>query len=270
MENRYLLYIDILGFSDLVEKGEKRIDDLYEVIASLNVHRHHAFKTIIFSDTILVYNLDGGEFQEDKYYLVMFLCEFAQDLQYRLTERGVFFRAVIVRGSFKHYELNSVPCFFGKALIDAYRSEKKIKAIGLFIEKSIEKDSDIFKVRSYNDNFSFVFITQSLHQIEYVYDGQFPIEASVIEQTDLIWYLTPEILYLKNLFYLNRFHPDERVREKYFSTWALFKSHYPKTIQHLENTHFDLEMVSPGACWSKVLKRFPEDYSWAIQTRLEY
>ena len=60
MTDRYLLYIDVLGFSALIDEGLGKINDLYEVIASLNVHRHDAFKVIVFSDTILVYNVRGG------------------------------------------------------------------------------------------------------------------------------------------------------------------------------------------------------------------
>src|ERR1039457_4901214 len=233
VEDRYLLYIDILGFSELVEKKTDHVLDLYEVIASLNVHRHQAFKTIIFSDTILVYNLDGGAAQDDRSYLVMFLCEFAQDLQYRLTERGIFFRAVLLRGEFHHYELNAVPCFFGRALIEAYRSEKQINAIGLFIDRSIEGDSDIFKTVPFNDKFSFVFITQQLHKVEYLNGGRFPLDAFELEQTDLIWALTPELLYLKYLYLAMRFHPDEKVRVKYANTWVIFQSQYPNTTRHL-------------------------------------
>jgi hypothetical protein len=38
MQDRYLLYIDIVGFSELVASGDPRISDLYEIIANLNVH----------------------------------------------------------------------------------------------------------------------------------------------------------------------------------------------------------------------------------------
>ena len=33
----------------------ERVKDLYEIISTLNVHRHESFGTIVFSDTILVY-----------------------------------------------------------------------------------------------------------------------------------------------------------------------------------------------------------------------
>ncbi len=75
MKERFLLYIDVLGFTDLVSQSNARIDDLYEVIASLHVHNHPSFKVIIFSDTILVYNVEGEDTRRDRTYLIMYLCE---------------------------------------------------------------------------------------------------------------------------------------------------------------------------------------------------
>jgi hypothetical protein len=267
---RYLLYIDILGFSDLVAKDLSRIQDLYEVIASLHVHRHNAFQAIVFSDTILVYNTDGGDTPQDRNYLVMFLCEFAQDLQHRLVGRDIFFRAVLVRGEFIHFELNSIPCFFGHALIDAYRSEKQIQATGLFMERAIVPDSDIFKTIPFNDRYNFVFITQALHTIEYFHGGFFPVDRFSLEETDLIYLLVPEVLYLKRLSHWATVHENEDVRRKYANTLALFRIQYPETLKNLEATGFELEAISPGAKWNEVVSRFPEGYSWAIESRKDY
>lgn len=87
---RFLLYIDFLGFSDLVAENPKRIDMIYQIINSLNVHAHEAFKTIVFSDTVLVYNSELASSERNKKYLVMYACEFVQDLQRRLVGQGVF------------------------------------------------------------------------------------------------------------------------------------------------------------------------------------
>jgi len=54
-----------------VSQSNARIDDLYEVIASLHVHNHPSFKVIIFSDTILVYNVEGEDTRRDRTYLIM-------------------------------------------------------------------------------------------------------------------------------------------------------------------------------------------------------
>ncbi|HCQ8179895.1 TPA: hypothetical protein OL931_003789, partial [Morganella morganii] len=166
MNERFFLYLDILGFTDLVKEGSERIDDLYEVIASLNVHKHDAFKVIVFSDTVVVYNVDGGDTPADARYLIMFMCEFVQDLMHRLTKRSVYFRAIITYGDFTHYEINGTPCFYGNFLIDAYNSEKELKAIGLFIDKKISHHCHIFKHREFNEHFDFVYVTQALEKIE--------------------------------------------------------------------------------------------------------
>ena len=268
--DRYLLYIDILGFSDLVTSKSPRVHDLYEVIASLNVHQHQSFRAIVFSDTIVVYNVRRPRTAHDRHYLVMYLCEFAQDLQHRLIGRGVLFRAVLVRGDFIHYEINSVPCFFGSALIDAYRSEKKIKAIGLFMDRSIVRDSDIFQTRPFNEKYHFVFITQNLNTIEDLHGGIFPIDRFSLEASDLIYFLVPEILHLKQLNDLATSHEDEEVRLKCNNTLALFRARYPQLLESLEATKFSLEAISPGANWTKVTSRFPEDYSYAVKKKVVY
>jgi len=270
MADRYLLYVDILGFTALVEKDVSKIDELYQIVASLNAHRHSAFRAIVFSDTILVYNVDGGHTPQDRNYLVMFLCEFAQDLQHRLTSRDIFFRAVLVRGEFKHYALNSVPCFFGPALIEAYRNEKSIQAIGLFIHRSIAGDSDIFRTTPFNADYHFAFITQHMTTVEEDYGGEFPLNKWLIEETELIHHLVPELLYLRQLYQGMNVHTDERVRQKYTNTWQLFSKQYPKTVEHLVSNKFDWESISPGAFWKEIVSKFPEDYSWAIRRRVDY
>ena len=270
MADRYLLYIDILGFSDLVAGSDERIRDLYEVIASLNVHRHPSFRAIIFSDTLLVYNVEGQDTRSDRSYLVMYLCEFAQDLQRRLTKKDIFFRAVLVRGEFNHYELNQLPCFFGQALIDAHESEKKIKAIGLFMHKSIIEDSVIFSTAEINEDFSFVFITQHLTTLEEEYGGLFPVDSELIEDTDQVYLLTPEVLYLGRIAHFASSHSVPSVRAKYEATLDLFRHQYPETISFLEGNGFDVRAISPSADWSKAIAQWPQEYGWAVKERIDH
>jgi len=197
--DKYFLYIDILGFSELVQTDLTRVDELYEIIASLNVHKHHVFKAIIFSDTILVYNNGEPRSQEDHYYLLMYLCEFVHDLQNRLAGRNIVFRAIITKGQFVHYEINGIPCFYGSALINAYNSEKTIQAIGLFLDKSCANESDIFNYCEFNDRYDFVFTTKMMDVVEFDYEGNFPLDSYGVEQTDLGWLLIPELLTLKKI-----------------------------------------------------------------------
>jgi hypothetical protein len=270
MKDRYLLYIDILGFTDLVSESNAKIQDLYEVIASLNVHDHPSFKAIIFSDTILGYNVEGEDTRRDRTYLVMYLCEFAQDLQHRLTEKDIFFRAVLVRGGFTHYELNQIPCFFGEALIRAYKAEKTIQAIGLFMQNDIIKDSDIFPTTPFGDDYSFVYITQSLTRVEEGQIGELPVDAWLMEDTDELYHFTPEVFYLRRLKHFADNHAHLKVREKYNATLNLYKLQYPKTIAFLDANDFKLEACSPKADWAKAIEQWPQAFDWAVKERKDY
>lgn len=270
MRDRFLLYIDILGFSELVRNDVSKIDDLYEVIASLNANKHDAFKCIIFSDTILIYNVDGGEHVPDIRYLLMFMCEFVKDLMHRLTSRGVFFRAVITRGPFRHYELNSIPCFFGPALIRAYQSEKRIKAIGLFMERSLRQYSDIFRTGGFNAEYDFVYVTQALEDLERTSGGVFPFDKWYLEETDLIWMVTPELLHLIDLYKGSTGALPDHVKEKYLSTIILYERQYPKVTAFLKQSNFNIELISPNANWKQVVERHPESMSYAIKSRSEF
>src|SRR4051812_2952444 len=98
MTDKYLLYIDFLGFADLVKSNPAEIEKLYSIINSLNVHQHNTFKTIVFSDTILVYNIHDPKNKFEHEYLVMYACEFVNDLLYRLTDKDRYFRAILTYG----------------------------------------------------------------------------------------------------------------------------------------------------------------------------
>jgi len=271
MKNKFLLYIDILGFSELVEQSPQKIDDLYEVIASLNAHDHEAFKCVIFSDTILVYNVNGGEYDRDIKYLIMYLCEFARDLLHRLTNRGILFRAVITNGYFRHYQLNEVPCFYGTALVKAYLAEKDIKAIGLFIDNALLKYSDIFHTQPFDDEFSFVFITQALNEIEPLCaPTSVPGVGSYLEQTDLTWMGGPELLHIAAVLNgLKAGYPDP-VRLKYSNTVDIFRQRYPKIVSCLESNQLDITQIAPDADWAPVIQRHPQSCSYAIKSRTEF
>jgi hypothetical protein len=267
---RFLLYIDILGFSQMVEDDGSRVEDLYEVIASLNANKHDAFKCIIFSDTILVYNREGGEHAEDVRYLLMFMSEFAKDLLHRLTGRHVFFRAVITRGEFRHYVLNGIPCFFGPALIRAYQSEKQIKAIGLFLDNYLSSYSDIFETRPFNSQFDFVYLTQALQTLEEESGGKFPFDQWDLEETDLIWNVGPELMYLAELHRNAATATDAAVKRKYRASIKMYSKQYPAITRLLKAHNFDIRAVCPGANWEPVITRHPEKMTHAVKQRAEF
>lgn len=270
-QNRLLLYIDILGFSDLVSENPERIDDLYEVIASLNAHKHDAFRCVIFSDTILVYNVDGGDHPQDMSYLLMFQCEFVRDLLHRLTGRGIFYRAVITSGYFRHYQLNEVPCFYGTSLVNAHNAEKDIKAIGLFMDNSLIPHCDIFHHTPFNDSYSFVYVTQALDQLEMLCDSGVPDLKNYIEETELDWNGGPELLYLAELC-RNAKSKDlpELVILKYEKTIELYRGRYPKIISSLERNECNIMAVFPEINWNAITQKHPESCSYAVKMRTEF
>lgn len=129
MPDCYLLYIDILGFSELVLK-KGRIEDLYDQIDTLNSHEHTAFKTLAFSDTILIYNtVEWG-----RHYLVMYLCEFAQDLFYRLVSRDLHFRAYLCKGEFNHQRREHIHRFTAKRLFAPTSGSARFNAAGCLLK----------------------------------------------------------------------------------------------------------------------------------------
>ena len=54
--DRFLLYIDLLGFSELVHTKPEILPDLFRVLDKSNAYQHGDFRVIQFSDTLLVFN----------------------------------------------------------------------------------------------------------------------------------------------------------------------------------------------------------------------
>jgi hypothetical protein len=257
--DRYFLYIDILGFADLVMNAPDRVADLYEIISSLNAHEHQSFGTIVFSDTILVYpKFERGVGRRADAYFIMFLCEFVQDLMHRLRNKDIYFRAILTQGKFTHYFLNDVPCFYGPALIDAYKSEKQVKALGLFMDRRCTSRSDVFRTQPFNDRYDFVYLWQSLEEFEPHGVNPFPYaDASLFEQMDLQWRLAEDVLMLSNIA-RNRNSTDPGISLKHANTWKLLYARYPKILDRLEGADFHPRVFCPGLDWTESVRRAKE------------
>ena len=163
---KYFLYIDILGFVSLVNR-KGRVEDLYARIDSLNALRHISFKTIVFSDTILVYDVINLNWDEsDKNAIVTRLCEFAEDLFYRLANEDIRLPPMF-RGEFHHSHMKNIDAFYGAALVRAYHRESEIQCTGLFIENELVPYLEWFKSDAYDDHCHFVHLMQTLDNISY-------------------------------------------------------------------------------------------------------
>lgn len=257
MTDKYLLYIDFLGFADLVKNHPDEIEKLYKIIDSLNVHKHNAFKTIIFSDTILVYNILDPKTKFEHGYLVMYACEFVNDLLYRLTDKDRYFRAILTYGNFKHYNLTNVECFYGQSLVDSYNKEKETTGIGLFIDKRIQKHNIHFRTTSYDKDLDFVFLLPCFERLNNNTAGILPTKDLVtLSDTDDYWAIKFELKMLKNIYHHSINNPDTKIRAKYLQTYQLYKNRYKKLLNCFEATDFNPTTINNSFDWSLKLDTY--------------
>ena len=259
MPHKYLLYIDILGFSDLVQRDPHHAARIYGVLDSLNVHRHDVFRTIIFSDTVLVYNRLNPKPNDTAAheYLVWYPIEFAEDLHHRLTGQDLYFRAVLVSGEFQHYALDNVDCFFGKALIDAYVREKKIPSIGLFIDSGCNQYNRFFRTEPFDHDLHFVYLNRAVESLQQDTQGTVPVDRILLENN--YPYLVWQVRFLRDVHNMMRTHSDPTVRAKFLTTWDLYRRRYPRILAVLEEGGFDMKVFHSSFDWSEQLQLLAEE-----------
>ena len=248
----YLLYTHVLGFRALVEKGGD-VDGLCGIIDSLDALRPDAFKTVVFSDVALSYTTVPPTDADTRQHLVMYLCEFAQDLFYRLVGRGWHFRAYLARGAFSHGRLENVEAFCGEALVRARRHESEIQCTGLFIDDDVLPDCNVFLTTPYDSQCHFVHLMQSLENVEFG-NIPYPIPADLIASRDLASRLAYDITYLRNVHAkMNKQSLSPRVRVKYLSTWQMVRTRHRALLDALERNNFDPRSVV-NLDWSEAMR----------------
>ena len=259
MPTKYLLYIDILGFADLVKRDPLQVEKIYGVLDSLNVHRDRIFRTIVFSDTVVVYNYIDPKPGDAKTHesIVWYSIEFAEDLHHRLTGQGLYFRAVLVSGEFQHYALENIDCFFGAALIDAYAREKQIPSIGLFIDTTCNQYNRFFRTEHFGDRLHFVYLNRSVESLQQETNGKFPVDQDLLDSNypHLAW----QVRFFRDVHSMMRTHPVPTVRTKFLTAWDFYKRRYPKILTALEEGGFDMKVFNPDFNWSQQLRALAKD-----------
>lgn len=135
VDGRYILFMDLLGFSELVINSD--VENVYEKLNTcIKVHHEwerikQSFSTLYFSDTIIFYQLDKGYSRKtflDIYSVSGLL--FSAIVSQHIPVRGAitFGEFVVRRDSDKRHDL-----FFGKALIEAYHAERRENWLGTVI-----------------------------------------------------------------------------------------------------------------------------------------
>ena len=266
MQKRYLMYIDILGFRKINENNPQRIDKLYLIIDQLHAHEHPNFTTIVFSDTILIYSKDlpSENSEHDNQYLVMYLIEFAQDLQHRLVGSGIFFRAQLRYDNFEHHTLKNVQCFYGNNLIKSYEEESKIPAIGIFIDAHCQKYNNIFPSVKFSSDLFFVFVNQSFERLARNTDLKLPTNKIFLENADEYWDILWDLSYLQVIYEKSLKEMDPIIRTKYVNTWRLFENRYSKMLLDIRDNNFDPHIICPKYDWIKMVQRFNDEIKETI------
>lgn len=224
MNNKYLLYIDILGFSDMVKNGYEKITKLFDYVNSLNVHSHGAFHTVVFSDTILIFNKSEPVNTHDNEYLVMYACEFVQDLMCRSVDLEIQFRAILTYGEFFYERLSNIEAYHGTALINSYMKEREINGMGLFIDNRILQYNTIFKTIPFDTDLHFVYLMQSLERL-HMFDCDIPIPTSLVDEGCNFFDIEWETKLLKTIKKNIHTQTDSRIRGKYLQTYHLYSKH---------------------------------------------
>jgi len=258
MGNKYLLYIDILGFSELVE-SELRTKELYSIIDSLNVHNHGYFQTIVFSDTIVVYNKEPVKDKETAEYVVWYATEFAEDLHFRLIGKNIYFRAMLTYGEFEHYHLSNIECYFGSSLVNAYNSEKNIPATGLFIDSKCQKLLRFFSSEIFNDKWHFVYLERTFDGLEKMMYGNFPIRRDIFLEGESVPFLISALEFIKGIYINMRNNASPNIRAKFLSTWDFYHRRYPVILDALITSNFSPEPLCPGFNWDEMISQYKEE-----------
>lgn len=248
-DSRFLLYIDILGFTEMTKSQPRKIARVYSILDGLNFHQHNSFKTIVFSDTILVYNPDLAETDHERKYLMMYLIEFAEDLHHRLTGQDIYFRAILTAGSFNHHSLKNIECFYGDSLIHAYTSEKNIPSLGLFIDKRCNEYNEFFRTEKFDKEFSFVYLNRHLEYLQTHTGGIFPSRAVLM--SDVAPFVPWQVEFLKDIYENMRNHVSPIVRLKFLTAWDFHARRYPSMVKALVESDFSLSSLAPENAWKK-------------------
>ena len=264
MQSRLFLYIDILGFSDLILHTEQ-VERLYAIVDKAALFRDSSHRAIVFSDTIVAYNIHPDLSEDYKAQELMFLIELTQELFLSLIGSGIFFRAVITEGPFHHSKLKNLDAFYGQALVNAYRVEKGLIGTGLFLDRRLQQFNDVFRWHTFSPQLDFIYLTNFCSLlVDRVKDFDFPLPSIVegVELENLELFeagdLFPEIIHFGEIHQQMNAHPNPDVRAKYLATWNMYSLGYPKLMRSLTDHAFAPESVA-NLDWTEAKRLFDEN-----------
>lgn len=232
---RAFLYIDILGFSEMVNMKSPKISQIFEIIDTLSSFRHFAFTTILFSDTILIFNKNC---KLQTHYHITFLIEFAQQLFYRLLRIGVYYRGIITYGEFNFNRLTNIQAYWGNALLETHQDESTLDGLGLFVKNDLVTSILTFKTKMINDKYSFVFLCQSYIRLYTNTKGNLPVDYECLIGTDDYCDLDKELAFFREIEWLKTYYPSYIIRRKYSTVYNWYKEETPLFFSIFEKEGF--------------------------------
>ena len=211
---------------------------------------------IISYDTIIVFNQAAPTTEHDHQYLVMYSCEFVQDLLYRTIGQDIFFRAVLVYDRFSYKKYQNLEAFFGLGLTNAYKTEKEIQCCGLVISAECQKYNQIFPTTPYSQVFSFVYLNQSLERLNENTKGVLPTESFLFEQTAEYWRIYWDIKMLEKIYKQTFNCQDKKACHKHMATWNYYSRRYKGVLDVLVKNDFDPKSICPNYNWDNEIKNY--------------
>lgn len=193
-ENRYVLFLDILGFKKLVQDTEnddtntkiKKLHNTLSIIQTFAKSKPMQRTATQFSDSIVI-----SFIQENDSELIYLLDEII-DLLMELVSNGIICRGAIAYGKFFHD--NKI--LFGPALVDAYETESKAAMYPrIILDKSIIKTFKEHKIintknKIYKKNID-LFLKEDLDDRLYIDYFEYPF--------DKVTHVNDYIIYMKKL-----------------------------------------------------------------------
>lgn len=179
-DERFVGFIDILGFKDLVMRSDH--DDIYKLLNNISTFRNfienihdkgnipESFSdaeiyTVSFSDSIVIFSKDNSEAN-----FKLFI-QSVNWLIARAIEKGIPLKGAI---SYGQVSLNkSSQIYFGQAIIDAYLLEEEVNYLGVVAHNSIDK---------YIEEISFV------DDKPYMFESETYLKCGLITHTNLNWF----------------------------------------------------------------------------------
>ncbi|MCK4654521.1 MAG: hypothetical protein KAU01_08745 [Candidatus Cloacimonetes bacterium] len=222
----FFLYIDILGFSKFVEENDPQII-LYTIKSALNYVKYwskanRCFEVIYFSDSFIFYQSKPNYIDT----AFMDIVGIAQYIFIFLLSNEIPVRGVISFGEFyvDISEKHNQKIYFGKALVEAHKAEKRENWIGITLEKSAYEQIPVNTISSFIEG-SLIYSNKDhllLNPFSHIISANWHEPEICEELINEIKCL--KFVYKKVVEFKNKGDFTSRIASKYFNTLFFFEN----------------------------------------------